>query len=262
MLRKFLFVCIITNTIWNSQILTGQNFPEMIFVKGGSFQMGDNNGDADEKPVHTVALSDYYIGKFEVTVGQFRAYCKETGKKFPAEPNADWYEEFPNASKWVWKDNNPIVNVTWKEASDYCEWLSSKTGQKYSLPTEAQWEFAARGGTLSKNYKFSGSNSANKVAWYDETTYEKGPQPVGQLKPNELGIYDMSGNAWEWCKDFFGKYPSTSQKNPTGPENSPFKVIRGGSWYYVNQLARLTARDGPYPHYTNYNYGFRVVRNP
>lgn len=260
---KNLFITCCICFLWISQFhVLSQENPEMIFVKGGTFIMGSASGEKDEQPIHSVTLSDYYIGKYEVTVAQYREYCKATGRRFPNSPNRAWYEEHQNAIKWVWKDNNPIVNVTWKDAMLYCHWLSKKTGQKYTLPTEAQWEYAARGGIKSKNYKFSGSNDVDKVAWYDETTYEKGTRNVGMLQANELGIYDMSGNAWEWCKDFFGKYPASSQTNPQGITNSAYKVIRGGSWYYVDDLARLTARDGPYPYYTNFNYGFRVVRIP
>ena len=262
MSRKFFLICLIFSLLLNHLGLFSQKLPEMVLVKGGTFKMGSNSGESDEKPVHTVTLSDFYIGKYEVTVVQYKQFCNETGKKFPDNPRPDWYEEHKNASKWVWKDDYPILNVTWKDAADYCEWLSKKTGQNYTLPTEAQWEYAARGGNKSSNYKYSGSESINKVAWYDETTLEKGPKPVGKLKPNELGIYDMSGNAWEWCKDFFGRYSSDTQTDPQGPASSPYKVIRGGSWYYVANLARVTARDGPYPHYTNFNYGFRVARIP
>ena len=262
MVRSFFIVCVAFSILLPQLKLKAQKYPEIVFVKGGAFQMGNKNGEPDERPVHTVILSDFYIGKYEITVEQYKAFCKEVGKQLPQEPPASWYEEHPNAAKWIWKSNYPIVNVTWKDAMGYCEWLSKKTGHQYTLPTEAQWEYAARGGQKSKNYKYSGSNSINKVAWYDETTYEKGPKSVGTLKPNELDIYDMSGNAWEWCLDNFAKYPAGTLKNPKGPTSTPFKVIRGGSWYYVENLARLTARDGPYPHYTNYNYGFRVVRIP
>ncbi len=245
----------------NYNFLLAQQYPEMVFVKGGTFKMGSISGDKDESPVHSVTLSDYYIAKYEVTVAQYKQFCMETGRRFPSSPKNEWYEEHPNAAKWVWKDNYPIVNVTWRDAMLYCRWLSKKTGENYTLPTEAQWEYAARGGKKSKRYKYSGSNDSKKVAWYDETTNEKGPKNVGQLSPNELGIFDMSGNAWEWCKDYFGKYPSTHQHNPTGAEKSPYRVVRGGSWYYVEYLSRLTARDGPEYFYTNFNYGFRVVKN-
>jgi formylglycine-generating enzyme len=262
MSNKLFIIYLIFTLLYSQSNLFSQKLPEMVLVKGGTFKMGSNSGESDEKPIHTVTLSDFYIGKYEVTVEQYKVYCAESGKKLPPDPKPEWYEEHKNAVKWVWKDNYPIVNIDWNEAMDYCTWLSKKTGQKYTLPTEAQWEYAARGGNKSENFKYSGSESINKVAWYDETTMEKGPRQVGTLKPNELGIYDMSGNAWEWCSDFFGKYSADPQKDPQGPGKSPFKVIRGGSWYYVAELARVTARDGPYPHYTNYNYGFRVARLP
>ncbi len=253
----YLFLLSISTQLTFSQIL-----PNLIFVKGGAFQMGNNGGDPDEKPVHTVILSDFYIGKYEVTVQEYQAFCKATGKKMPPMPKAEWYEEHPDSRKWVWKSKNPMLHVSWNNAMAYCKWLSGKTGKKYTLPTEAQWEYAAKGGQKSKNYKFSGSNNINKVAWYDETTYEKGPRPVGTLKPNELGIFDMSGNAWEWCYDKYGRYKASNSKNPKGVDRGIFRVIRGGSWYYVDDMCKITSRDGPYPHYTNYNYGFRVVKIP
>ncbi len=262
MLRKLFIICCICFVFIPQSYLQAQNYPTMVFVKGGSFKMGSNSGERDERPVHRVTLSDYYIGKYEVTVSQYKEFCRETGRNFPSAPSSSWYEEHQNATKWVWKDNNPIVNVTWRDAMAYCKWLSLKTGKKYSLPTEAQWEYAARGGVKSKKYKYSGSNDIDKVAWYDDTTYEKGPRQVGLLAANELGIYDMSGNAWEWCKDNFGMYSASAVKDPQGAASPQFKVIRGGSWYYVDDLARLTARDGPRPTYTNFNYGFRVVRLP
>ncbi len=261
-MRKIILFCVFIMLIQQCDFLFAQEYPEMVFVKGGTFKMGSRSGDRDELPIHTVTLSDYYIGKYEVTVAQYRAYCEEVGRRFPSSPNREWYNEHPNADKWKWKDENPMVNVTWREAMSYCRWLSKKTGENYTLPTEAQWEYAARGGNKSRRYKYSGSNDIGKVAWYDETTNEKGPRAVGTLKPNELGIYDMSGNAWEWCKDYFGIYPSKPQTNPTGAEQSSYKVVRGGSWYYIKYLARLTARDGPEPSFTNFNYGFRVVKNP
>jgi len=238
-----------------------QTEPDMVFVKGGTFKMGDNNGDHDESPEHSVTLSSYYISKFETTVKQYREFCTATGKPMPASPKQEWYQEHDQAKQWVWKDNNPITNVSWNDAIAYVKWLSEKTGKSYDLPSEAQWEFAAKGGTLSKQYKYSGSDNINEVAWYDETTYERGPMPVGRLKPNELGIYDMSGNAWEWCKDYYAKYKPGKFKNPEGPTKGLYRVIRGGSWYYVEWMSKVTTRDGPYPYRTNYNYGFRVVIN-
>ncbi|MBQ3690483.1 MAG: formylglycine-generating enzyme family protein [Bacteroidales bacterium] len=236
------------------------NPPAMIDVKGGTFKMGNKDGYEDEQPVHNVTLSDFSIGKYEVTVAQYKQFCNETNRRMPADPPAAWYEEHDKAVKWQWNDNHPIVNVTYFDAIAYCDWLSQKYGGKYSLPTEAQWEYAAKGGKNSKNYAYAGSDDIDEVAWYDETTGEKGIHPVGKLKPNELGIYDMSGNAWEWCLDYYGKYTSASVKDPAGPTKGTYRVIRGGSWYYVEDMAKVTSRDGPQPRFTNYNYGFRVVK--
>ncbi|MBN2664785.1 MAG: formylglycine-generating enzyme family protein [Bacteroidales bacterium] len=236
-------------------------FPEMVFVEGGTFKMGSNDGYDDEKPIHSVTLSDFYIGKYEVTVGQYKKFCKETNYRFPGKPKKEWYDEHENVKEWVWRDNHPIVNITWFDAIAYCEWLSEQTGEHYTLPTEAQWEYAARGGKNSKGYEYSGSNDIDKVAWYDETTYERGTRPVGQLTPNELGIYDMSGNAFEWCLDYYGKYSSKSQKNPEGPKKAQYRTIRGGGWYYVEEFCRNTQRDCPKPTLQKFNYGFRVVKN-
>ena len=236
------------------------NPPDMIFVKGGTFKMGSNDGYADEAPVQSVTLSDFYIGKYEVTVAQYRQFCTATNHRFPDPPKPEWYEEHENAVQWQWNDTYPIVNITYFDAIAYCQWLSELTGEHYTLPTEAQWEYAAKGGSKSKNYKYAGSNDIDEVAWYDETTRERGPRSVGRLKPNELGIYDMSGNAWEWCLDYWGNYSAKAQKDPTGPAQGGYKVIRGGSWYYVDDMAKLTSRDGPKPGKPNFNYGFRVVK--
>lgn len=247
-----------------TNISIGQNAkaPEMVLVKGGTFKMGSNDGYDDEKPIHTVTLTDFYISKHEITVAQYRKFCNATGHKFPGKPKKDWYNEHESVREWTWRDNHPIVNVTWYDADEYCKWLSEETGENYSLPTEAQWEFAAKGGTKSNNYKYAGSNNINEVAWYDETTYERGTRPVGQLKPNELGIYDMSGNAFEWCNDYYGKYTSKSKKNPTGAKKGEYKTVRGGGWYYVGEFCRVAQRDCPKPTLRKFNYGFRVVKKP
>jgi formylglycine-generating enzyme required for sulfatase activity len=172
-------------------------------------------------------------------------------------------------------------NITWFDAVEYCNWLSEKEGfQKvytvngndvswnlsangYRLPTEAEWEYAARGGKLSKGYKFSGSNNIDEVAWYDGTTKFKGPAVVGTKKPNELGIFDMSGNVWEWCNDYFASnyYAHSPKENPTGPGPNIYRVLRGGSWHYRDEYARIADRDGPNAAFTNYNYGFRIAKN-
>lgn len=241
--------------------ISQNDLPEMIFVKGGKFLMGSKDGYDDELPIHQVTLSDFYIGKYEVTVKQYKLFCKETGHPFPSKPDKSWYEEHYKIKEWIWRDNNPIVNVNWYDATAYCNWLSKKTGENYTLPTEAQWEYAARGGSKADNYIYSGSNSLKKVAWYDETTAERGSRPVGQLLPNKLGIYDMSGNAFEWCLDYYGPYPSKAVKDPKGPKRGQYRVIRGGGWYYMEEFCRVAQRDGPKPTLRKFVYGFRVVKN-
>ncbi|MBN1250987.1 MAG: formylglycine-generating enzyme family protein [Bacteroidales bacterium] len=271
---------------------------QMVLVEGGTFKMGrDTKKDIvegaefkNELPRHDVTLNSFMIGKYEVTVKEYKEFVKATGKKMPSSPDSAWFAEHPDTklyyplSKsqwWGWKDYYPMHNVTWYDAVEYCNWLSEKNGLEkcykiagenttcdfskngYRLPTEAEWEFAARGGNKSKGYNYSGSNNLDDVAWYDETTGLKGPMKVGTKKPNELGIYDMSGNVWEWCNDYYsGSYYSISPKdNPKGAGQNIHRVIRGGSWHYRSQLARIADRDGPYPHFTNYNYGFRLAKN-
>ncbi len=259
---KVLFSFVVIAIISAFSTLNSQNskLPEMIFVEGGSFQMGSNNGYDDELPIHKVTVSDFYIGKFEITVGEFKHFCKETGHKFPNKPNNEWYNEHENVKEWAWRDNHPVVNITWYDAIAYCEWLSETTGEKYTLPTEAQWEFAALGGNKSKKFQYAGSDNLNEVAWYDETTYERGTKPVGQLKANELGIFDMSGNAFEWCLDTYGPYSGKSVKDPEGAKKGQYKTVRGGCWYYIDEFCRIAQRDSPKPTLKNFYYGFRVVK--
>jgi formylglycine-generating enzyme required for sulfatase activity len=270
---------------------------KMIFVEGGTFMMGnprttgEYKGDTDEKPVHKVTVGTFYICENEVTVKQYKEYCTATGVKMPSEPDEEWLDSHLDTKKlyassgkkwWGWNDLFPIHNVNWFSAVEYCNWLSHKenlekcytknadggweldrTKNGYRLPTEAEWEFAARGGKKSMNYIFSGSNSLNEVAWYDETSLLSGPQKIKTKKPNELGIYDMSGNVWEWCSDYYKAdyYSGSPEKDPFFSVSMSYRVIRGGSWHYSGDLATTTGRDGPEPAYTNFNYGFRLVRS-
>ena len=270
---------------------------KMILVEGGVFMMGrDATKDKtnsmefkDELPRHKVKLNSFYIGKYEVTVKEYKTFLKGKGKKMPSAPSVTWLEEHPDTkiyyplSKtqwWGWKDNYPMQNINWYDALEYCNWLSAKEGlQKcykinesqttcdfskngYRLPTEAEWEYAARGGKKSKGYIYAGGNNPNLVAWYDESSALKGPSAVGKKQANELGLYDMSGNVWEWCWDTYaGNYYSYSPTdNPKGAASSFYRVVRGGSWHYRSELARLPGRDGPKPGFSSYNHGFRVAR--
>ncbi|MDP6396118.1 MAG: formylglycine-generating enzyme family protein [Candidatus Marinimicrobia bacterium] len=206
----------------------------MVFVEGGTFQMGSNSGDSDEKPVHTVTVSSFYMDKTEVTQAEYR---KVMGK---------------NPSKFSGCDDCPVENVSWHDANKYAK----KVGKR--LPTEAEWEYAARGGNKSKGYSYSGSNDLDAVGWYDNNSRSK-THPVAQKQPNELGLYDMSGNVWEWCSDRYGDYSSSSQTDPQGSNSGEYRVLRGGCWCYVADYCRVAARDRYYLGSRNVNSGFRLV---
>ena len=213
---------------------------KMIYVEGGTFAMGSNSGESDEKPIHNVTLDSYYIGETEITQAQWRAVMGS---------NPSYYKG----------DNRPVEYVSWNDAQEFCKKLSELTGKRYVLPTEAQWEYAARGGNQSKGYTYSGSNNIDEVAKYDSNG---GHSKVKSKKPNELGIYDMSGNVWEWCSDWYGSYSSSSQTNPQGPISGSRRVLRGGSWNYFASYCRVANRYYYSPSYTYYYYGFRVVCLP
>jgi sulfatase modifying factor 1 len=227
-----------------------QTYPELIKVTGGTFTMGDENGlgHGNEQPTHQVTLSDFYIGKTEVTVAQYRVYCNATGVSMPKEPS------------WGWTNNAPIVNVSWSDAINYCDWLSEKLDKNISLPTEAQWEYAARGGNQSKGYKYAGGRSMATAGWYDANSGDK-PHNVTTKKANELGLYDMSGNVWEWCRDWYDAdyYASSPSTNPKGPSSGAYRVLRGGSWCYSATYCRVAFRFGNGPSNRSNNFGFRVA---
>lgn len=229
--------------------LQAQTLPEMVFVEGGTFQMGDEwgLGGTDEVPVHEVTLRSFSISKTEVTVGQYKRYCSETGVRMPDPPD------------WGWIDSHPMVNVSWFDAVNYADWLSGKTGKLYRLPTEAEWEYAARGGKNSAGYKYSGGQSFPLVGWDIHNSDDK-TNPVGQKRPNELGIYDMSGNVWEWCSDWYEEdYPSSAVSNPRGPSSGSYRVLRGGSWDDPEVDCRVSYRNCTEPWDFYGSYGFRVV---
>ena len=226
-----------------TETIKGLNL-QMVYVEGGTFTMGatpEQGGDAesDEKPSHKVTLSSYYIGKYEVTQAQWRAIMGKNPSYFTG-------------------DNNPVERVSWHEAQEFCKKLSELTGKNYRMPTEAEWEYAARGGNKSKGYKYSGSNTIGDVAWYESNSDSK-THPVGQKQPNELGIYDMSGNVWEWCSDRFGSYTSSPQTNPTGPTSGSRRVSRGGCWYGDANYCRVLFRGGSSPDSRYGNLGFRLA---
>ncbi|MBQ3247475.1 MAG: SUMF1/EgtB/PvdO family nonheme iron enzyme [Alistipes sp.] len=220
---------------------------EMVFVKGGTFTMGatpEQSSDAgdDEKPAHSVTVSNFYIGKYEVTQAQWEAVMGKNPSRYKG-------------------DNRPVENVSWKDVQKFIKKLNAKTGKRYRLPTEAEWEYAARGSNQSKGYKYSGSNDIGSVAWYTDNSSSQ-THPVGQKQPNELGLYDMSGNVYEWCSDWYGGYSRGSQTNPTGPANGSNRVLRGGYWGDGSMGCRVSYRNYGGPSGRGHDCGFRLVCQP
>lgn len=247
MKKTILALLVFTISILTTQ---AQNTPELIKVTGGTFTMGDEHGlgDDDEQPTHEVTLTDFYIGKTEVTVAQYRYYCNSTGVSMPEEP------------RWGWNSNDPIVNVSWNDAINFCDWLSEKLDKNITLPTEAQWEFAARGGNQSKGYKYAGGRSMATAGWYGDNSGSK-VHTVAQKKANELGLYDMSGNVWEWCLDWYKSdyYATSPDKNPKNTTRADYKVLRGGSWFSRATNCRVSSRVSIKPGSRDNADGFRVV---
>ncbi len=239
----------------------------MIPVEGGTFTMGatsEQGSDvySDEKPAHQVTLSDYYIGETEVTQALWEAVMTYSGTTATGATilaySSTWLGTSPSSGYGL-GDNYPAYHVSYTDIVDlFLPRLNSITGQTFRLPTEAEWEYAARGGNKSKGYKYAGGNTIGDVAWCisnsNSTTH-----PVKSKQPNELGLYDMSGNVWEWCSDWYGSYSSTSQTNPTGPATGSYRVLRGGSWGGDAGGCRVSGRDYGTPGYGSYYSGLRLV---
>lgn len=266
-----------------------QKIGNMIYVKGGSFMMGSDDKYvlSNEKPVHQVALDSFYISKYQLTFAEYDEYCEATGCEKPDDE--DWG-----------RDYRPVINVSWYGAIKYCNWRSiqedltpcyylfgnikiwdnekdylhqkcaeikfNHSANGYRLPTEAEWEYAARGGhksvilSGSERYKYSGSNTADRVAWCIDDSNNK-THPVGTKQPNELGLFDMSGNVYEWCWDLYGNYKSSIKTNPAGEASGSCRVFRGGSWYYGATHCLVAFRSRYYPSLSSSYRGFRLLRS-
>jgi sulfatase modifying factor 1 len=232
-----------------ANLCKAQQYPEMVMVVGDTFRMGFENGQVygDDRMAHKVILASFKIAKTEVTVRQWKEYCQATANPMPAEVPV---------SGWV--DGNPIVNVSWDDAVGYCNWLSIEKGKKFRLPTEAEWEFAARGGSHSYGYPYSGGKGTDMVGWTSENSGGQ-PHPVASKRANELGLFDMTGNVYEWCSDRFGNYPGKTVLNPKGPATGTLRVYRGGSWYTAPEFCDIASRDSNNPK-ERFNFvGFRPV---
>ena len=217
---------------------------EMVRVEGGTFTMGataEQGGDAyaDEMPAHEVTLSSYCIGKTEVTQALWQAVMGVNPSGFKGA-------------------NLPVEQVSWNDCQEFIAKLNALTGKAFRLPTEAEWEFAARGGNNSRGYKYSGSNTLSDVAWYTDNSSST-THPVATKASNELGIYDMSGNVWEWCSDWYGSYSSSSQYNPTGSNTGSYRVIRGGSGGHSAGYCRVSIRINYTPANRDIALGLRLA---
>lgn len=216
-----------------------------VWVTGGKFIMGDYGGEADEKPAYEVMIDGFAISKYPVTQRQWTAIMGS------------------NPSGFQGCDQCPIDMVSWDDAQRFVEKLNEITGKKYALPTEAEWEYAAKGGLNTKGFQFSGSDNIEAVGWYTANS-GRHPHPVGEKAPNELGLYDMTGNVWEWCQDWYNKnyYELRERNNPMGPATGAARVRRGGSWFTQSISCRTSSRNSVKQDYKDDSGGFRLVQYP
>lgn len=212
----------------------------MVAVEGGTFKMGSESGDSDEKPIHEVTLNGFAIGQTEVTQDLWTAVMGNNPSEFKGA-------------------KLPVENVSWNECQTFIQKLNQLTGQQFRLPTEAEWEYAARGGNQSKGYKYSGSDNISEVAWFINNSDVK-THVVAVKAPNELGIYDMSGNVSEWCQDWYGDYSTEPVSNPTGPDSGEKRVYRGGSYSHSDFIITVAYRFCWKPETVLYSLGFRLAQ--
>jgi formylglycine-generating enzyme len=221
---------------------------EMVLIPAGEFEIGSNEA-SEEQPLHRVYLDDFYIYKYEVTNAQYQQFVKDTGYRSPAfRKNAEFNHP-----------DQPVVGVSWDDAVAYCQWLSRKSGKRYRLPTEAEWEKAARGGLSGMKFPWETSDLRGKANF---GSVEESAARVGSFKPNGYGLHDMVGNVWEWCSDWYAKsyYSQSPNSNPKGPESGLVRVVRGGSWASATESLRCANRHSADPSERVEYIGFRCVR--
>ena len=250
----------------------GPDAPEMAYLPGGTFKMGDSQGKGLdwERPVHEVTLDAFAIGRYPVTVGDFQRFVEATGYQTEAERGEGAYvfdgKEWQQKSDANWRnpyfpqaDNYPVVCVSWNDAVAYAEWLSEQTGEQYSLPTEAEWEYACRASSETAYCFGDDEGLLEDYAWYSKSAGGK-THPVGEKRPNDWQLYDMYGNVCEWVRDWFGDYSSEPQSNPSGPELCSHRVLRGGSWFLDADNCRSAYRNYWLPEDRYDHFGFRLAR--
>jgi formylglycine-generating enzyme required for sulfatase activity len=227
---------------FRDRLTDGSETPEMAYLPGGTFKMGDiqGKGHSGEKPVHEVTLDAFAIGRYPVTVGEFRRFVEATGYQTEAERQDGAYvydgKKWGQKSDASWRnpyipqtDNHPVICISWEDAAAYCEWLSEQTGEQYSLPTEAEWEYACRSSSDTAYCFGDDASLLGEYAWYSKNAGNS-THPVGEKKVNHWGLYDMHGNVWEWVRDWYERYSEGPRSNPSGPETGSGRVFRGGSW--------------------------------
>ena len=211
---------------------------EMVRVFEGTFMRVDDNGE----PVSEVELSDFTLGRYVVTFEQYDRFAKATDKKLPG------------ACGWG-RGSRPIMKVSWHDAEAYAHWLSDMTGEKFRLPTEAEWEYACRAGTKT-DYSLGENITEEQVNF---NRIKNKTMPVGSYQPNSFGLYEMHGNVWEWCSDWYGKYPPGKQRDPKGPDSGEMRVLRGGSWFVNAWFTRSVSRACDIPEERDHSRGFRLA---
>ncbi|HPB32200.1 MAG TPA: formylglycine-generating enzyme family protein [Candidatus Sumerlaeota bacterium] len=256
----FITSCLLTSVFGNqksdSSITPQKNFSvdlgssitlEMIWISGGTFQMGSPSSESgrydSEGPMHSVELDGFWMGKYEVTQEQYQAVMGINPSNFK-------------------RAANPVENVSWNDAMGFCRKLQTKTGHLFTLPTEAQWEYACRAGTQTRFHFGDSKLTLADYAWIRRSFTRRRTHPAGEKKPNQFGLYDMNGNVVEWCADWYGDYTSGSAKNPPGPSSGAYRVCRGGSVYSRPENCRSSARSHLIPENRGNTLGFRVARSP
>ena len=283
----FLLITVVSSWAADHPKVVNDGYGDFVLVPAGAFKMGDNFGDGEsrERPVHTVELDAYYIGKYEVTNADWRKFQNDSGyndTKFwpegrvvPKDQSPYWTQAQNHGGATPDSDNYPVLGINWDAATAYCNWLSAKTGKTYRLPTEAEWEKAARGtdqrrfpwgNTIDRSYaNYAGAqkfDTGRIVGYYDGTLREELQTKSGA---SPYGAMDMAGNVMEWCQDWYsrGYYSVSAKKNPKGPENGAYRILRGGAFFFEGQDLRTYWRSGGWPSLQAWRMiGFRAARQP